>query len=774
MSKNLFEVIPEDEWENGEMGRGFSERMPENAPDLAEKYGYDSVLDLKSSYFDSDEEKEEKQNILEKMTTDERYQYEHELGMIQEHMQTSSWITGLTEDEISEMRPNYFDGEELYKKKRIEFLSMFPEMEQEILPAESICFRNIRENFENKASAKNDSTNQIQKNAENILQNIVVQSNTNFQIGQFCYDDGKLKFLDDKKGRAFVIGNFWIEIQRECVHMHEICNEQNIIIDHKSESTWEIKIFCMGQIFEVEKTIEEILSEKKILKMTRDRGYLEAGGECRSLYKKYVNQLIAMNNYEKIYLYDSTGWTYLPDMGGWQYLTGEGVIGQTAYNVKADVPYHFYYKPEMVGSKEIFREFFNLRKLCQKGGKLENSIFLMHYSCLSTKTTFFQNVGKGINFIVALTGPTNSHKTSVGKVYARLYDRTDSALSDIRFNSTEVAIMEKMGMYGDSILMIDDFVPYSSKKQAQEQLKKFEIVIRSYGDREPRKRSKVYAKINNVPEYTPVKGCCLVTGEIFQTESESSDTRVVQLPFEPGDVDLELLTHYQQNLLIFPTFFYDYICYTRENIPLLLQIIEEEFRKIRGQICCRIKTPRFVDTFAIMSLEVRFFYDYAVQREYLSINEAQKYFKKDMQMIMSVILRNDQDSKAKSPATIICLALEWALQTREKILCQYEKMKAYKNFSEIVGEDEEYFYILPETLWQIYKEYCKNCARDLIYKNGRELSAPLRKENILFTKLEGKGEKQRATHKIGSFTTKRFFKMRKQQILKLVEPYEIF
>ena len=81
----------------------------------------------------------------------------------------------------------------------------------------------------------------------------------------------------------------------------------------------------------------------------------------------------------------------------------------------------------------------------------------MHYSCLSVMTTLFQELGHGINLVVALIGTTNSQKTATATIFAtRLYNRTTKANADIRLDSTEAAILRKTSSYGDSILMIDD------------------------------------------------------------------------------------------------------------------------------------------------------------------------------------------------------------------------------------------------------------------------------------------------------------------------------
>ena len=529
----------------------------------------------------------------------------------------------------------------------------------------------------------------------------------------------------------------------------------------------------MGKIFESETGVKELLSESKILKITRDRAYLEQEKEGRRLYKKYINLLIINSHYEKKYLFSNTGWINISGKG-WVYLTKEGIIGETGNQVSADVPYHFIYNPQRVGTKGIFDEFFGLRQLCNGNGKIANSIFLMHYSIVSVLTTLFQNAGMGVNFIVALIGSTNSQKTAAGLIFTRLFDRTSAYLPDIRFNSTEAAIVEKMNLYGDAILMVDDFVPYAAKGVASEQRKKSEILIRSYGDREPRKRSKAYAKINDVPEYSPVKGCCLMTGEIFQTESESSDTRVIQLKFERGDVDLELLTFYQENLLNYPTFFYDFIQFVQENAEQIQEIMRKKLKEARTQMCHKILTPRFVDSFAIISAGVWIFYDYAYARGFLDADEAWKYYVEDLKNIEKIIIKNDRESKIKSPATTICLALEWGLQTGMVIRCYFKNMDKQGDFLHIVAEDDVYLYILPETLWQLYKDFCKNIGEEAIYRNGRELHSLMKKEDLLLIKTEGKSKQLRATHKIGNFTSKRFFLIKKKEMKNLLDTYENF
>ena len=101
-------------------------------------------------------------------------------------------------------------------------------------------------------------------------------------------------------------------------------------------------------------------------------------------------------------------------------------------------------------------------------------------------------------------GTTNSQKTATGIIFTRLYNRNTKAAADIRFDSTNAAIMEKTSTYGDAILMVDDILPYDDPVWAKQQKKTVNDVIRTYGDRTPKMRSEAYAKINNCLLYTSI------------------------------------------------------------------------------------------------------------------------------------------------------------------------------------------------------------------------------------------------------------------------------
>lgn len=589
-------------------------------------------------------------------------------------------------------------------------------------------------------------------------------------VGNYLYKDGELVYLNPKKEKEVIIGNLWITIITERIYVEEISNEHNEILKYEPHVKWYINIECMGCQFEAEVSVQDLFDTRKLLKLTADRVFLESDTDAKRFFKQYINLLISQRGYYTEYRYKSTGWKRIEN--SWQYITDMGIIGAENMSYRADVDQHFQYDPNQVDTERTFRDFWNMRCLSKR--KVENTVFLMHYSCLSVMTTLFQEIGHGINFVVALIGSTNSQKTATANIFTRLYNRTQKASADIRFDSTAVAVLEKTASYGDAILLIDDILPYDDPAKAKQQKELVTQIIRAYGDRVPRMRSEAYAKINNVSQYSAIKGCCLITGEILDIGFESTATRVIELNFDRGDIDLELLTFYQQHLMNLPTFMYGYIRYIQENLDQILEVIEVTFVEMRHKKFPTTMVARFIDTLAIMYAEVKIFYMYATTKGFLDGTTAQDLINQDIGYIERLVMKNHINSQMHSPAMMILMALKRAIDKREVHCCRLQDIaKASEVNENVVILEDLYISILPAKLWDIYKEYCKMMNKALTYKNGRELVAPLKKENIILIKEEG--DSSRSAHKIPETKSqKRFFQIHKSVFEQYCGTFEEF
>ncbi len=325
-------------------------------------------LETELSFFDSEEEKERKMRALQSLTEEEKAERKEFLQGL-ERVESKN---KLTLSESLDMIPSILDGEKLYDRKRKDFLSFYPE--ETILPKEKIIFP-IERRFGQPVEMKKPS------------RQFVVTETENESIDNFIYRDGCLIYMDVENEREIEIGNYWISIVREVVRVQTLVTEQNMVKDWIENSTWEVEILCAGEKYHGIYTVSQLKDLRTILTCTRDRAYLSDGKGVRPLYAKYIHKLIEQSAFKTQYIFDSTGWINYKNQG-WVYVTDVGVIGKSNLLMKANVPYHFDYDAIRVGEKSVFQEFFGLRFLCT--GKVQNSIFLMHYSCLAVMTTLFQ------------------------------------------------------------------------------------------------------------------------------------------------------------------------------------------------------------------------------------------------------------------------------------------------------------------------------------------------------------------------------------------------
>ena len=592
----------------------------------------------------------------------------------------------------------------------------------------------------------------------------------NYNVGHYFFQDDELIYINGKS--KIPLGNVWITIVKELIYQNECINEHNEVIDIKTERQWLVDIECLGNHFEEQCKVTDLMDYSKILRFTADRAYLETSATAKSTFRKYINLLIAEGNFKKEIRYKSTGWKKID--GRWLYVTDIGVIGMPTLPCKADTSQKFIYDPKSVDTPETFNDFFHMRMLSEK--KMKNTVFLMHYSCLAVMTTLFQEIGHGINFVVALIGTTNSQKTATANIFTRMYNRSETATADIRFDSTKAAILEKTSIYGDSILMVDDILPYEDSTLAKQQNDSVREIIRAYGDRTAKMRSEVFAKINNVDRYSPIRGCCLLTGEVLNFDEESTATRTIKLCFERGDIDLSRLSFYQNNLSNLPTFMYGYIRYIAENMEKIFEAIEKTFRTIRGAFYPENMPRRFVDTIAIMLSEVRIFYMYSVDKGFLEEKEALHYKIDDVNYIKGIIIENYHELQIQSPATKILMSLKWAID-KKKINCYSLYGKAIDDVNpedgvDIVVTTDDCICIHPNKLLEIYRLYCKEINQLVSYKSGRELADPLKKDNVILLKEEGGSI--RSSHKLWRKSSKRFYYIYKMKFFELCGKSEDF
>lgn len=415
-------------------------------------------------------------------------------------------------------------------------------------------------------------------------------------------------------------------------------------------------------------------------------------------------------------------------------------------------------------TNQIFQQFIGMRGIIS--GNPENAVFLQYYLLAALLTSLFKETGFQIEFCTAVIGKTNTRKTSCAEIFTRVFNRTSSAVPEINFSATEAAIYEVMERYADQIVLIDDLTPAESDTDAREKQRKLDVIIRSYGDRVPRKRSVSYIQNYTAKEFSPITGCALLTGETF-SGGKSSRSRVVILRFEENDVNTDVLSYYQCNLHTLPDFVYAFVEFVTENLNSVTETIRMKCNEIRRTNPYKLKTPRFVDAFGILCATTSIFYDFIVKKNLLNQDAANALIADDLEMLARIIMKNDAELSVVSPGVTIVEALKNALQNGRIQMKRKEEIES-KTINKFLFCDDEFYFITAERLWECAKQFTDYRGIYFPYKESRKIIEPLKNENIIAVKREGKT--LRSSHKIyvkGELVNTRFLWLKQEVVHKI-------
>lgn len=581
------------------------------------------------------------------------------------------------------------------------------------------------------------------------------------------YYDGVSQFAFDVNGNRRKIGDFALNIVQERIIIDEIVNEANEVIGKYKTSMWTVEILSNGQTFRGMVPNEKLHQFGWIQKIANHRVLFDDTAENKRLLKMYLQQQIAAQKYQRTEEYTSSGWKTLDD-GTEVYLTAEGAIGHTDLSVKAN-PQFCLLRSDTKNRQEVFQKFLTMRDIIS--GHPENAVFLQYYLLVSTMTALFKEAGYQIEFCVAAIGKTNTRKTTCAEVFTRVFNRTPSAVPDINFSATDASVYEVMDKYADQVILIDDLTPAENDVDAREKRKKLELIIRSYGDRVPRKRSVSYAQNSLAKEFVPITGCALLTGETF-AGGKSSRSRVIILRFEDGDVNTDILTYYQKNLTALPDFVYIFLEYVTSNLKRVKETIATVCNEIRRTNPYELKTPRYVDAMGVIYAATNILYSFIVENRFMNQAQAEILIASDREQLARVIIENDSELSVVSPAVTILEALRHALFTG-KIVEKEKDEVAKEEAQNYCLSDEMFFYITSERLWECVKIYTDYRRIYFPYKAGRDLIEPLKNEDLLYIKREG--ATTRASHKMtidGKVVNKRFLCLKRAVVEAVWEKLE--
>ena len=149
--------------------------------------------------------------------------------------------------------------------------------------------------------------------------------------------------------------------------------------------------------------------------------------------------------------------------------------------------------------------------------------------------------------VLVLEGRTSSKKSTMAALMLSHFgDFTHSTLP-LTFRDTGNSVVERLFVSKDLPTVIDDFHPTTGGYEETSMLKTFQLIMRAFGDGTAR------ASLNQrreLKEAKPPRGIGMVTAEYPPSISESGIARCLEINITPTDVNMELLSSWQERAKI--------------------------------------------------------------------------------------------------------------------------------------------------------------------------------------------------------------------------------
>lgn len=200
-------------------------------------------------------------------------------------------------------------------------------------------------------------------------------------------------------------------------------------------------------------------------------------------FERIIQECIESQNVPIELIYPNAGWRLIENLG-WRYVYATGAIGvegEFIHTKKCDEKFMF--PTTSLTPYEIFNNAMNMRKICKN--RFASTILLL-FTHVSTMTTFFEERGFPINFILGIVGVTNSRKTSLAMEFTKIFSEKKK-MADAEFTATDAGIEKTLSKYKDAPILIDDFHPGETRSEQLELNKKLQKLVRYYGNRIPKK-----------------------------------------------------------------------------------------------------------------------------------------------------------------------------------------------------------------------------------------------------------------------------------------------
>lgn len=250
---------------------------------------------------------------------------------------------------------------------------------------------------------------------------------------------------------------------------------------------------------------------------------------------------------------------------------------------------------------------------------------------LSCLVPVLEEVGYPPKFVLVIVGPTGCRKTTIAKLFYSLFNRNANEVSLDAEGSFLMDLKQIENLVyesGSPVLLVDDFRPLCESTAHKIQLNKLEKLCRIYGDR-------IRSKRNEYPN-----GIGAITAEFIDSDiNESTLLRMIIVELNKDSVNNDMLSAFQNNTMVLPTFVASFIRYVCEKYNALIEYANNSIANNRAKYKEVFKDARLAEYAAQLDFATECFVKYLEVQNVTGTDEIRKQYE---QAVLNILKNNER------------------------------------------------------------------------------------------------------------------------------------
>lgn len=337
---------------------------------------------------------------------------------------------------------------------------------------------------------------------------------------------------------------------------------------------------------------------------------------------------------------------------------------------------------------------------------------LMGFIYLAPLCEFLEQSGFLPSFTLALIGKTSSLKTVAATLaLSHFGSKFNYEHAPASFINTPNSIRAKAFLLKDLPLLVDDFRPGSTKREADRMVDTAKNLIFSWGNHEDRSRLNADLSIR-APQ--PPRGLGIITGEQLPEDVESMLARVYRVEMKSGDIQIgDELNRLQKEgkngtLAAAMRGYIEWLLPQCEQLPAHLGATFEAYRSLAMKHLVGAH-GRFAEAVAFELVGIRCMLDYWYAVEAITQEEHTKLWTDGCRSVMANITVQKADIADSDPVNMFLTALR-DLRASGELVIKSIRLDAPSDtvlsLPEVMGySDEQFYYLIPGAVYGAVHSY---------------------------------------------------------------------